>query len=278
MATLYPGPKTLLLGEPGTGKTYAIATLVKAGITPFCIFTEATMPVLNRALEEMGLPLDSYHYRFIPESTADVSDILNNFRRINTLSYKTLADTPDGNKSKYKQMLKLGEALNDFVCDRTGESFGNVGHWGPKRCLVLDNLSGTNGMFKEGVVGGKPVLAQGEWQIAMQAQRSMLVTLTNMYMSLVVIGHLEPEQDEVLGFARMFPGVLGRKTAPTLPGKFDEVIASRREGLNFKWTNIAERTATKSRLLALNNDLKPDFVQIFEAWKKYGGTLSETVE
>jgi AAA+ superfamily predicted ATPase len=54
-----PAPNVLLMGDSGTGKTYAIRTLIEAGITPFIIFTEPGMEVLG------DLDPSSYHFHYV---------------------------------------------------------------------------------------------------------------------------------------------------------------------------------------------------------------------
>ena len=42
------GTKTLLMGSTGTGKTHSIQTFLDAGVTPFCLFTEARWAPLQQ--------------------------------------------------------------------------------------------------------------------------------------------------------------------------------------------------------------------------------------
>ena len=58
-----PGPKIILLGDSGTGKTHSIRTLLDAGLTPFIIFTEPGM-------ESIGDILDQCHYTYIKPGVA----------------------------------------------------------------------------------------------------------------------------------------------------------------------------------------------------------------
>ncbi len=85
------GTKTLLLGDSGTGKTESIKTLIKAGITPFCIATEQNFvqtmqPVLGTAA----------HYCYIaPQPNTQLTDIVDMLTKVNTLSYENLTKTVD---------------------------------------------------------------------------------------------------------------------------------------------------------------------------------------
>ena len=268
------GTKTLLVGPTGTGKTYAIRTFIEAGITPFVLSTE---PGIASTLGD--LPADKCHWHYIPPASVGWDTLLDSARKINTMSYDALAKLGNVNKGQFNQFLDVITSCNNFVCDRTGESFGDVATWGPDRVLVVDSLSGLNIMAMDLVVGSKPTKAMQDWMVAMDNLERFIQTLVmNTQCFFVLTAHLEREQDEVTGAVKLMASTLGRKVAPRLPRFFDDVILCKRDGETFTWSTAAMNTDLKARNLPIHDNIRPDFGQIVAAWRKHGGELSATSE
>jgi hypothetical protein len=268
-----PGPKVLLLGEPGSGKTYSTATLLKAGVTPYYIFTEDTMAVVSKAAKELRISEPVYHYKYLPARAGDLSLLLSSFKRFVEYSHEVNTKHQDINKARYKQVVELVYTLQDFKCDCCNVSHGDVSEWRADRALVVDGLTGLNKMFRDGAVGGRLYMTQPEWGAAMDAEIKFIDTLLQFPCSIVLIAHVEPEKDEIHGGTRLYAGALGQKNGPRLPGSFSEVILSSREGKTFSWSTIADRTSTKARLLPLSDKLSPSFELLYREWQNNGGTL-----
>jgi len=263
-----PGANILLLGETGTGKTHAIRTLLDAGITPFIIFTEPGMEVLG------DLPPEDCHWKYIAPASPDWDAMVDSAKKINQLPFQSIAKMEDINKRRYAQFIDVLQALHDFTCDRTGESFGDVATWGPDRAIVIDSLSGLNVMAMNLVVGSKPTKSMADWGMAMDNLERLvqkLCTDTNAFF--ILTGHLEREVDEVSGGVTLMASTLGRKLAPRLPRFFSDVIQTQRKGKDFFWSTATSNVATKARNLEWAENLPPSFVPLVEAWKKAGGVL-----
>lgn len=257
------GTNTLLLGASGTGKTYAIRTFIEAGITPFILCTE---PGIESTLGD--LPKDKCHWHYVAPAAPDWAELFDSAKQINTLSYKTLAEKSDMNKRKYGQFLEIINLCNNFTCDRTGESFGDIATWGPDRVFVLDSLSGLNTMVMNLVVGSKPTKSMTDWMVAMDSLERFLTTLvTSLQCFFVLTAHLERETDETTGGVQLMAATLGRKLAPRLPRYFDDVIMAKRDGAIFSWSTAAHNVDLKTRNLPLAENLLPSFVPIITAWR-----------
>lgn len=259
-----PGTNTFLIGGTGSGKTHCIRTFLERGITPFILATE---PGIGSTLGD--LPPDQCHWHYIAPAQVGWGDLIDSAKKINTLSYKALAEMSDVNKRKYAQFLDFLEACNNFTCDRTGESFGDVSTWGNDRAFVVDSLTGLSIMAMNLVVGSKPTKSQSDWGVAMDnLHRVILKMVTDTNCWFVMTAHPEREKDEVTGGVSIMASTLGQKLAPKLPQFFDDVIFVQRKGTAFTWSTAAVNADLKARNLPIREGLTPSFVPIIDAWKK----------
>ena len=265
-----PGPKVILIGDSGTGKTYAIRTLLDAGVTPFIIFTEPGM-------ETLGDVLDKCHWRYIPPTQVGWAGLLSVAKTINVLDYDGIAKMRDANKTKYIEMMNLIEQCNDFV-DQNGESFGDVMSWGTDRALVIDSLSGLSDMASQLTVGGKPVKGLQDWQVAQNMLKFLIDKLTTgCKCTFILTSHIAREKDEITGGTTLMVSTLGKALAPDLPRYFSDTIQCMREGDKFHWSTAGSNIAVKARNVAIHPKLPPSFKPLFESWKKRGGVIESGV-
>jgi len=263
-----PGSTTMLVGATGSGKTHAIRTLIDAGITPFVLFTEPGMRTLS------DIPSDKLHWKYIPPANPEWATMIDSARKINTMSYKALSGLGDINKTKYGQFLEVLTTMNNFVCDRTGEEFGDVATWGTDRCIIVDSLSGLNIMAMDMVVGAKPVKAMGDWGVAMDnLARFIQKMTTGLQCHHVLISHLEREHDEVSGATHLMPSTLGKKLAPKLPQFFDDVVLCEFSNEEFHWATQGINIDLKWRNLEGSKKLPPSFVPLIKSWVSAGGVI-----
>jgi len=264
-----PGPKIILLGDSGTGKTYSIKTILDAGLTPFIIFTEPGM-------ETLGSTLDKCHYKYIPPAQGSWDSLMATAKMVNVLPYDGIAKMVDANKSKYNEFLKVIEQCNDFV-DQHGEHFGDVMSWDTDRVLVIDSLSGLNDMASNLVVGGKPVKGMQDWQVAQNMLKKLIDKLcTGCHCSLVLMAHIARETDETTGGTRLYVSTLGKALAPDLPAYFSDVIQTKRTGEDWSWDLSGTNIAVKGRNVPFKAKQLPTFKPLFATWKKSGGEISTT--
>lgn len=265
-----PGPKVLLLGMPGAGKTLSIASLLNAGLEVFVIFTEQGQESL---LEGLGIHdckglKDKLHWNRVTPGSPGFGSLKKIARDINRKEQKELQSAKGVSEKDYQQMVDLIGLCENFV-DQHGVEFGDVTTWGNDRVLVIDGLSGLNVMSMDLVVGAKPVKTIADWGIAMDTQmRFILQCVNSLTCTFVLLGHLEINKDEVDGRMYRFPKLLGNKNSYDFGKHFSDVILAEDQGDKFNWSTQDKNMQLKSRNLGRGSKFKPDFVTLLDNWSK----------
>lgn len=266
------GPKIILLGVEGTGKTDAIRTLIEAGLKVFVVFSEPGMEVLldsSRGRKvytcEQGL-----HWRFHPLATPSWQQMSNAATLLNTMTYKTLSEMAPIDREKYRCFLQVVETMGNLVCERCNGKFGPADslpydEW----CVVNDSFSTMSKAALLLHIGAKPGAHQGEYGNAMQfLERYVDKFCGDMPCMGVMLAHVDVEPSPETGGADKMIATLGQKLAPKVGRPFSDVILAKREGANFKWSTIESGYRLKTRNLPFSGDIPPSFRPIVESWKK----------
>lgn len=271
-----PGFNVLLMGPAGTGKTHAIGTLVDAGVEVFYLALEPGLESLAGYWTDKGKTIpDNLHWHTLKAPTASFMDMLDTATKINTLSLDSLAKMPDPNRSKHNQFIDLLKVLNDFPCDRTGQKYGAVNTWTPKRALIIDGMAGLGRAAMSLVIGGKAVKSQSDWGIAQdQLEKLLRMLCDNCPAHFVLIAHVERETDQVLGGVKLMISTLGRALAPKIPAMFSDVILTVRNGDKWSWDTGNSMADVKSRNLPFKSDQPADFRPIVKKWLSRGGSMA----
>ena len=267
----FMGPKTLLLGGVGAGKTWSLSTIVEAGYELFVIITDpGGEETLIDSIKAKDLPFDNVHWAYCASATPSWDTMLEIARKISLLTYEDLGKLKSGiGKADYRQWMQFLELCANFKCDRTGEEYGPIDSWGPERVFVIDSLSGLNTMAKTLAVGAKPTMHQGEWGVAMGVIEGYLQKLTgDVKCPVVVTAHLEREVDEVIGSTVLMVSTLGRKLAPKVPRDFSEVVHAWRDGTDFFWSTTTSNMALKTRTLPMKDKLLPSFEPLLRRYEE----------
>lgn len=269
-----PGPKVLLMGDSGTGKTSSLQTLIDCGITPFMIATE------QNAVQELNkFPAGKFHYKYIPPgpgTDVDFGSALDMLKKVNQLSYELLTKVSDPFKQAHNKLVEVVAACKDFTSDVDGRNYGDASKWGTDRALVLDSLSGLSDMAFALVVGNKPVRAMPDYQVAQQSLRMLLNIAVSINSPFVLIAHLSREKDEITGGTTVTASTVGQKLGPDLPRMFSDVIRTKREGTKFTWDTADAQAIVVGRHLPIAQNLVPSFFPLIENWKKAGGVIVPT--
>jgi len=258
------GPKELLIGASGSGKTHSLKTLIEAGMQVVGVFTEPGMEVLEELTCEMGM-----HYVYIAPAAASWAEMKDAATQINTMSNDSLQKMAGMNKSKYRQWMDMLNAMSNFTCARCKKNFGPVDALGPDFAVFNDSLSGLCLMSSNLVVGAKPIKTQPDWGVMMDnVERYVQVFCTGIQTMAIMTAHTEREVDEVTGGTQIMAGSLGRKLSPKLPRFFSDVIMAKREGSKFSWSTANPNTDLKARNLIIAENIPCSFVPIVQKWHK----------
>lgn len=263
-------PSVLIMGDSGAGKTYSIASLLKAGKEVFVCITEPNgLDTLLDAVERQKLPIDKLHWMVLPPVGMDINLILDQATKINQLTFEGIQKLTGGvNKKECTQLMDLFRAIQDFKDDRTGQSYGDITTWGPDRVFVLDSLTGLVTMAIQNTVGMRPTIQLQEYGIIQTMLESTINLLTNLNCFFVMTAHIEKLVDEVNGGVKMMVFAIGKKLAPVLPRFFSEVVYVYRETNNYYWSTATLNVNTKQRALPLSDKIAPDFGPIIAAYER----------
>jgi hypothetical protein len=272
------GPKILIEGPAGTGKTHALGTLVDwaaaNGKEVFVLFVENGLETLLGYYTDRGLPIpDALHYHSTLTKPVSLASLIKAADNVGKLSYEGLTKMSDPNRGgENNAFLKILTACSDFPDDRTGKKFGAVDSWGLDKVFVIDSLSElANAAFKM-VIGSKPTASQPDYGVAQNNLMNFLRLNTQGIPCIFVItAHVAREIDEITGGIKLMTKAIGKALANEIPQLFSDVIYTMREGTNFYWSTAELSVDTKSRNLPIASKQRPDFGTILGKWVSRGG-------
>lgn len=276
---LHP-PSTLLMGPAGTGKTTSLVTLLAQGLAVRMLATEPSAP--NRVLEEAkkrNVDSSKFHWKNISPSPVGWDALLKSGEIVNTMSLKDMADMRDGiAKPSGKQWIEMLKSMQNFISDRDGTVFGDCTEWGPDCAFVIDGLTGINTMSRNLTVGLKPNPSPGEWGVMQGNILNLIKKLcADCRCFLVLICHVEKENNELTGMNNITVATLGAKLAPKIPPEFTNVIYAKRSAATFLWSTADSGVDTKSGDMPISDSLQPSFEPIVKGYRARLAAAAGTV-
>lgn len=273
------GPKVLLMGPSGTGKTHSIGTLVEQGIEVFYFAYEQGHEALYGYFTDNNKPIPSnLHTCTVAAPSASFSEMADSVSYVSRLSYEALKKQTDPNRSKYNQLEGFLRSFNN-VTDDDGVKYGPVDDFGTNRAIVIDGLTGLCASAMQTVIGGKFDRDQKDWGLAQNMIENTLRKLTSeCRCHIILIAHVERETDPNGGGLKLMASALGRALAPKLPAMFSDVILTKRLGREFVWDTEDPTADLKSRNLPINAKNQPTFKLIIDKWKSRGGVIDNCTE
>lgn len=263
-------PKVILMGFPGSGKTWSLHTALRADLELFLIGTEPNaVDSLLDALDANGVEdlKANLHWTTIQAAPADRATLRELVKITNIMSYEDISKIKSGiARGRTNQLAKLVETLEDFHCEHCGVSFGDPAQWTDSRMLVLDSLSGLNHLAFTNHVGLKPSAHQGEWGVAINTEAQFITDLVyGLKCFFTLIAHIDRDQNPITGGTVISPAALGNKYGPKMGKDFSEVILAKKIHSTFTWSTAEVDTATKNRSLPISDKLPPSFAPIITA-------------
>ncbi len=275
MTSALPGVNVCLIGPSGTGKTHAIGTLVDEGIEVHYFAFEQGQESLLGYWTDRGKPVPTnLHIFTVRAASASWSEMADQVRNINTLSYEGLKKAVDPHKNKYNQYEAFLRTFNEVGEDGSDKKFGSVDNWGTGRALVIDGMTGLGNAVMRATVGGKFDYAQQDWGLAQNMVEGLLRRLTSdCRCHVVLLAHIDREVDQVQGGTKITVSTLGAKLAPKIPAMFSDVPLAVRNGTTFTWDTANPQADLKARNLPIAANLPPTFKAILDKWKSRGGVV-----
>lgn len=274
------GPKVVLMGLGGTGKTYAIGTLCewaeRNGFEVAILFTEAGLETLLGYFRDKGKEPPACVY-WHQQGTKPISlkALMSSADNIGKLSYEALAKSVDGNRGgENNAFLKILQSCFNFKDDRTGKELGAVDMFPAKRIFVMDSLTETaNAAFKM-QVGARPMASPGDYGVAQNSLMNFLRLLTQgIDCPFIMTAHVDRETDQVTQSTKIMIKAIGKALATEIPTLFSDVIYTTREASTFYWDTAAYGVDTKTRSLGYRSKIEPNFALIMDVWLKRTGGM-----
>lgn len=268
------GPKILIEGPSGTGKTHSLGTLVDwaAAQTPaievFVLFTENGLESLLGFWRDHGKEVPKnlrYHVAMTKALTLD--SLISGADNVGKLSYEALTKMQDGGRSKNNAFHKILSACSNFPDDRTGQKFGPIDSFKQDKVFIIDSLSELGNAAMKMVIGNKPTASPSDYGVAQNNLMNFLRLCTQgLACTFIITAHVDRQTDEITGGIKLMTKAIGKAMANDIPQLFSDVIYCVREGTNWFWDTAAGNVDVKTRSLPISSKIKPDFAQIMDKW------------
>lgn len=266
------GPKILLEGPAGTGKTYALGTLAdwaQAHSYPMrVLFTENGLESLLGYWTDRGKEIPScLAWHNCLTTPLNLKALISAADMVGKLTYESLTKmTPD--RSSGNAFHKILSACANFHDDRTNTSLGAVDSWPATSIFVIDGLSELGNASMKMVVGTKPTASPSDYGVAQQNLLNFIRLLTqSLPCTFVLLAHVTRQVDEISGSVKLMTKGPGKALADEIPQLFSDVVLTQREGDKFYWDTAAGLADLKTRNLPIRSKLSPDFAQIMDKWQ-----------
>ncbi len=272
------GPKVVLMGLGGTGKTFSLGTLVDwAAANKFevaVLFTENGLEALKGYWIDRDKPVpDCLYWHQQVTRPISLKALMQTADSVGKLSYEALAKSVDSNRGGDNNAFwKILESCSDFKDDRTGKSLGPIDAFPLTRIFVIDSLTELANAAMKMQIGSRPMASPGDYGVAQNNLMNFLrLTTQGLICPFVMTAHVDRETDAVTQSTKIMIKAIGKALASEIPTLFSDVIYATREADKFFWDTAAYGVDTKTRSLGIRSKINPDFGQIFNVWKKRSG-------
>lgn len=265
------GPKILLMGAEGAGKTDSIRTIIEAGLKCFCMFLEPGMEVLEDSSRgrKVYTCKDGLHWRYIPVATPSFQDLADAADMLNKFSFKALSEAAPVKREKFRAFWEAMSCMSNLKCDRCGQVFGPADQLPYDQWAVVnDSLTSISKASLYGHIGVKAGVHQGEYGICMYNIERYIDKFTNdMPCMGVMMAHIDKEPNPQDGSMQNMVATLGQKLAPKIPRPFSDVVLAKRDADKFTWSTTDNDYRLKTRNFAFSNSIQPTFKPLIEKWQ-----------
>lgn len=275
------GAKVLLEGPTGTGKNYALGTLIEwcAAQTPpmdvCALFAERGLETTIGYFADKNKAVPAnFYWRDLITKPVTLQAQKDGAVNIGKLTYESITKLSDGSRHMNNPWEQLLLACMDFIDDRTGKHLGAVDSWTSDKVFIVDSLSELSNACMKMVIGSKPTAMPGEYGLAQNNLMNWLRLCTQgCRCHFVLTAHVSREKDEFTGGIKLMTRAIGGAISGDIPPLFSEVILTVREGAAWFWDTANANVDLKSRYLPVASKLTPDFKPIMDKWKARAASM-----
>lgn len=277
------GPKVLLMGPTGTGKTYSLGTLgdwaQAHGKTMFVLGLDQGVEAMFGYWTDpppagQGKPIPpAVHWKQQLTSQISLARQLKAVEKAGQLSYAMLCKLIDSERSgENNPFWKILGACANPVSDRDGKKFPMIDQWDDSMIFVIDGLTELSNAAMKMQIGANPTADKPDYGVAQNNLMNFLrLCAQGSRYTFVLISHVSKELNEVTNSNTLTVNTVGRAICAEIPPMFSDVIFTVREGNQFYWDTSAYGVDTKTRSLGYRSKIRPDFAQIMDLWLARGG-------
>jgi AAA domain len=251
--------KLLLCGDSGSGKSGALASLVKAGY--------------SLRILDMDNGLDSLK-TFVMKDCADKADAVE-FRTLRD-DYTITATGPVVKKPKaFVDALKMLDNWKYVADDGTVIDYGAPSEWGPDVICVVDSLSFFADAAFDHAKGLNPTAKDPrQWfYSAQQGVESFLAMITSgsFKTNVIVTAHIRYSTGDD-GLTKAYPNAIGSALGPTIPRYFNHwaqcVSKAGKRSIQTAATNMMDLKNTKPFEMKATYDISSGLADFFQVLRE----------
>lgn len=272
------GPKIVVMGLSGVGKTYSLGTLCEwataNGFEVAILFTENSAETFLGYFRDRGQePPPNIYWHQQQTKPISLKALMQTAENVGKLSYEALAKSTDPNRGgENNAFWKILQSCSNFTDDRTGKQLGAVEDFPLTRIFAVDSLTETANAAMKMQIGSRPMASPGDYGVAQNNLMNFLRLCTQaLVCPFVMTAHVDREMDAVTQTTKIMIKAIGKALATEIPPLFSEIIYAVRDGDKFSWDTAAYGVDTKTRSLGYRSKIDPNFALIMDTWKKRSG-------
>lgn len=228
--------KLLNMGDPGSGKTGALASLLKDGYRIICLDFDNGLDILVNLLQDDLPALDRLYYETFTDKMKMVGGQTRSTEKIASKSVNMII--PAGTPTAFTRAMKGLTSWKFPVAEGSEETYdlGNSGDWGPETIIVLDSLgfAATAALSLIRDMNNHQLdqqISQPDYGQAMEMVENVLKLLYSdaIKCNVIINTHIVYLED-VLSETHGLPRALGSKLPPKVGGYFNTIIRTKTEG------------------------------------------------
>lgn len=282
-ATKLAGPKVLLMGPTGTGKTYSIGTLgdwaQANGKKMFVLGLDQGIEALFGYWTDPpprgkgGVVPAVVHWKQLLTAQISLTRQLAAVEKVGKLSYALLCKLVDSERSGANNPFwNILSTCAAPVSDKDGTKFPPVDQWDDSMIFVIDGLSELSNAAMKMQIGSNPTADKPDYGVAQNNLMNFLrLCAQGSRYTFVLISHVSKSLNEISGIQSITVNTIGQAISGEIPTMFSDVIYCVREASEFTWDTAYYGVDSKTRSLGYRSKIKPDFAQIMDLWQSRGG-------